>query len=398
MADPVDVLITGGTLVFAGGLRPATVAIHDGRIAKLLEPTARPASRRTVDAGGLHLLPGIIDTHVNTRRQGPTSRENIESATAAAAAGGITTFIEVPVGVPPVHDARSLGERAIDCREGALVDFALYGGAGHDVDAIAEQAAAGAVGFTTSLHTKAPQREDAFAGIRSADRTALQSVMAAVARTGLPHGFCGADTSIAEVLAMGATTGDRVHILSLSSPETARLVADARRAGQPVTAETCAHHLVHPADPLPNQEPVTSDSPSLRTRDEVGLWPYLLDGTIDVIGSHHDPGVTGNNVAGGLELLLPLMLTAVRDGRLTLSDVARLLSERAATLFDLPGKGRVVEGADADLVLVDLESDRVVTTLVRGTEVFREGEVLATAGFGKFVRPPTLWASGIATE
>jgi dihydropyrimidinase/allantoinase len=464
MPSAVDTLITGGTLVTSDGLRPATIGIRDGRIAQLAAPEAYPPAARTIEASGLHILPGIIDTHVHTRHPGVPAREDFHSGTAAAAAGGITTLIEMPIAKPSVHDARSLGDRAALCQETALVDFALYGGAGHaNVDAIAEQAAAGAVGFKTFLQPPPADREDEFLGLWCTDPATLRDVMAAVARTERPHCFhCEdaamvaglrdrlraagrrdgrahaesrppivEDTSVATVLAVGAEADAHVHVVHLSSPRAAQLIADARRRGQTVTAETCPHYLLLTADALVEHGPFATCNPALREADDVDrLWPYLLDGTIDVIGSDHSPFLEDEKRVGdadifltppgfpGLEVLLPLMLTAVHERRLELPRLAGLMAERAATLFRLPGKGRLVEGADADLVLVDLDASwtfdpsacfsraratmrvwegrpmhgRVVSTLVRGTEVFRNGELLAPPGFGRFVRPPVAWA------
>ena len=459
MPDAYDALVTGGTLVSSHGLRPATVAIRHGRIAAILDPGAHPSADAIIDASGLHVLPGIIDTHVHTRHPGVPAREDFRSGTTAAAAGGITTLIEMPIAKLPVHDARSLGERAELCRATALIDFAFYGGAGHqNIETIAEQAAAGAIGFKTFLQAPPVGRENEFVGLWCTDPATLRDVMAAVARTGRPHCFhCEdapmiaglqdrlratgrldgrahadsrpaivEDISVATIIAMGAEAGGPIHVVHLSSPRAAQLIADARRRGQPVTAETCPHYLFLTADALVEHGPFAKCNPALREPDEVRrLWPFLLDGTIDVVGSDHSPFLVEEKQAGskdiflappgfpGLDVLLPLMLTAVDQGRLTLPQLVRLMSERAATLFELPGKGRVAEGFDADLTLVDLGASwsfdtaaalshargtmrvydgwrmkgRVISTIVRGVRVFHEGDILGSPGFGQLVRP-----------
>ncbi len=460
MAPTYDTIVTGGRLVSSHGITSATLALAEGRVAAVLEPSARPSAAKTLDTTGLHILPGIIDTHVHTRHPGVVTREDFESGTRAAAAGGITTLLEMPIATLPVNDAQSLGRRSELLRSTALIDFGLYGGAGHqNVDAIAEQATAGSVAFKTFLQAPPAGREREFDGLWCTDAAALRDVMSAVARTGRPHAFhCEdaplvaglqarlraagrldgpahaesrpaivEDTSVATVLALAEEAGGPVHVVHLSSPRAARLVRDARRRGVAATAETCPHYLWLTIDALARHGPFAKCNPALRSADDVAeLWTYVVDGTIDVIGSDHSPFMLEEKRAGledvflappgfpGLEVLLPLMLTAVNEGRLTLPQLVRLMAERAADLFRLPGKGRLVEGYDADLVLVDLASTwmfdpracqsksretmkvyegwamqgRVVATVVRGEPVYRDGDVVGRPGYGRFVRPP----------
>ena len=460
MSPHYDTVVTGGRLVSSRGIASATLALADGRVAAVLDPAARPAAGRSIDATGLHILPGIIDTHVHTRHPGVVTREDFESGTRAAAAGGITTLLEMPIAKLPVNDADSLGRRSELLRSTAVIDFGLYGGAGHqNVDAIAEQAAAGAVAFKTFLQAPPPGREREFDGLWCTDPAALRDVMAATARTGRPHAFhCEnapmiaglqarlrdmgrldglahaesrpaivEDTSVATILAMAEEAGGPVHVVHLSSPRAARLVRDARRRGLAVTAETCPHYLCLTTEALALHGPFAKCNPALRSADEVAeLWSYVTDGTIDVIGSDHSPFLDEEKRTGlddvflappgfpGLEVLLPLMLTAVSEGRLTLPHLVRLMTERAADLFCLPGKGRLAEGYDADVTLVDLDATwtfdpaaclsksrdtmkvyegramrgRVVSTLVRGEPVYREGDIVGSPGYGRLVRPP----------
>jgi allantoinase len=454
-----DLVVTGGTVVTSSETRRADIAIAGGRIAALLPPGQTVQAAVVVDAAGRHVLPGVIDTHVHTRHPGVPEREDFLSGTSAAAAGGITTIFEMPISKLPVNSGDALSRRAGLLQPTAIVDFALYGGAGHEnVEHIAGQAAAGAVAFKTFLQPPPPSRLDEFSGLWCTDEVLLREVMDAVARTGLRHCFhCEhtatfeamqrrleaagrvtgkahaesrpalvEDLSVAIVLAMAEDLGARVQVVHCSSPRAARLARDARGRGVDATVETCPPYLFFTDDALDRLGPFAKCNPPLRSEAEVqGLRRCLREGLIDVIGTDHSPFLAEDKAKGaaniflappglaGLEVLVPLMLTAVHHGWITLQDVAALCSENAARLFALPQKGRLQPGADADLVMVDLGATwrydsasaltkaranmriydglelhgRVTTTMVRGAVVYRDGVVIGAPGHGRFVRP-----------
>jgi dihydropyrimidinase/allantoinase len=459
MAEEFDLVVTGGSIVTSREVIPATVAVRNGRVAGVLDATERPAAEDHVDASGLHILPGIIDTHVHLRDPGRPEREDFVSGTSAAAAGGVTTIIEMPISEPPVNSGEVLAHRAEQVQPRALVDYALYGAAGLDnPDQIAAMAEAGAIAFKTFLHAPIPSREHEFVGLTCTDEGALREIMVATAETGLLHCFhCEnnamlehleeklraagrtdgmahaesrppvvEDAAVAEMLAIAAETGGRVQVVHMSSPLAAQLVSEAKTRGVRATAETCPQYLFLTYDALREHGPYAKCNPALRSAATVEeFWEYLRDGTIDVVGSDHSPFLDAEKAKGlediflapaglpGLEPMLPLMLDAVNEGRLSPPAVARLMSERAAELFGLPEKGRVEPGADADLALVDMNAEwtfdsgrsfskaggnmraydgrrlkgRVVSTFVRGELVFHEGEITASPGHGRFLRP-----------
>jgi len=457
MPESFDLTVRGGTLVSGQGLRPATVGVRDGRIAALLPPDEGAIAAQEIDATGLHILPGIIDPHVHTRHPGVPEREDFASGTRAAAAGGITTLLEMPISKVPSSSRNGVRRRLAAMQPAAYIDFGLYGGAGEqNVEAIAEQADAGVVAFKTFLQPPPPARLDEFSGLWCTDRDALPGVMREVAATGLRHAFHCEDatmyaglqrqleqagrtdglahaesrpplveeTSVKTMLALAAETNAALHIVHLSSPRSAAMVVDARARGLNVTAETCPPYLFLTEDALALYAGFAKCNPPLRkAADVAALWRFVQNGTIDVVGTDHSPFTAEEKSRGfeniflapsglcGLEILLPLMLTAASDHRLTLPQVARLLSERAAEVFGLAGKGRLAPGADADLTLVDLGAEwtfdhrsaltksranmqafdgmrlrgRVVSTFVRGARVFHEGEITGIAGHGRFV-------------
>lgn len=454
-----DLLIINGIIATDAAVLPANLAIRDGRVAAILGPGERPAAAEVIDATGLHILPGLIDTHVHLRDPGRPEREDFTTGTSAAAAGGVTMIMEMPISEPPVNSGTVLARRAELVQPRALVDFALYGAAGREnIDAIAGQAEAGAVAFKTFLHGAPPGREHEFFGLCCTDDGVLPDIMRAVKATGLRHCFhCEndamlehnlaalraagrrdplahaesrppvvEDAAVALVLTLAEEIGVKVQVVHLSSARSARMLRDARARGLDVTVETCPQYLFLDIGALPLHGPYAKCNPALRQPDQVSaMWGALHNQTVDVIGSDHSPYVADEKERGrdnifdtpagvpGLETTLPLLLTAVSEGRLTLGDLVRLTSRRAAEIFRLPGKGRIALGYDADLTLVDLQArwvfdhtlcmtkaracmrlwdgramqGRVVGTLVRGASVYREGAIVAQPGHGRFVRP-----------
>jgi dihydropyrimidinase/allantoinase len=397
-----DTVIVNGTVVLEHAIAPATIAIRDGRIAAVFDPDVRPAAAEVIDASGLHALPGLIDTHVHTRHPGVPAREDFESGSGAAAAGGITTLFEMPISKIPTNSAAAVGRRVEAMRAQALIDFALYGGAGHEnIPQIAEQADAGVVAFKTFLQPPPPARVDEFAGLWCTDFRQLPGVLRAVAATGLRHCFHCELTSLFEtlqarltaagrttgrahaesrpaiveelavsmVLALAAETQARVGVVHCSSARSADLAAAARACGIDVTVETCPPYLWLTDDALDRLGPFAKCNPPLRSAEAVSaLWRAVIAGRVDYLGTDHSPFLAEEKSAYagdifrappglcGLEVFGPLMLTAVAAGRITLRQMVTLCAARAAELFRLPSKGRISRGADADIALVDLNA------------------------------------------
>jgi allantoinase len=394
-----DLAITGGTVVGAGREFPATIAVSGGRIAEILTPQDEVSAARVIDARGLHVLPGLIDPHVHTRHPGGEAREDFASGTAAAAAGGVTTIIEMPISKTPSNSGERLRARVAAMTPQAHVDFALYGGAGDEnLDDIAGQAAAGAVAFKTFLQPPPEARRDEFHGLWCTDESRLREVMTAVRRTGLRHYFhCEQagmyaalqarlealgqvrgrahaesrpaiveEVSVAIVLALAADCGVPAGIVQCSSARSARLAADARLRGADVLVEVCLPHLFFTSDALDRHGAYARCNPPLRSAGEQReLWHAVADGLVSHLGTDHSPFLAADKEAGaeniflappgvcGLELFAPLLLTAAARGDLSLARIVSLTAEQTASAFRLPAKGRMRPGFDADLALVD---------------------------------------------
>jgi allantoinase len=386
-----ELVIRAERTVTPDGVRPATVAIRDGRIAAIAGPGAAPDAVETVALPGSQvLLPGLVDTHVHVNEPGRTEWEGFATATRAAAAGGVTTLIDMPLNsLPPTTTTVALAVKRAAARRAAHVDVGFWGGAvpGNlaSLDGLHQ---AGVFGFKAFL---ADSGVPEFGLLEHAD---LDAVLAETARLGallIVHaedpgilaaapdpagrayaGFLASrpaaaeDTAIAGLLAAAWWHGARVHILHLASASALPMIAAARVDGARVTAETCPHYLSFCAEDVPDGATEFKCCPPIRdAANRDGLWAGLAGGLIGTVASDHSPcppGLkrreTGDFGAawGGissLQLGLPAVWTQARRRGHSLADVVRWMAERPAVLAGLPGKGAIALGRDADLVAFD---------------------------------------------
>jgi allantoinase len=423
-------------VVTPSGFRDAAVVIRGETIAAVLEPGALDASWRVEDVGDRFVLPGLVDTHVHINEPGRTEWEGFFTATRAAAAGGITTVVDMPLNSAPVTTtAEALALKTTAAQGQLWVDCGFYGGIIPGVsDEVEPLCAAGVLGFKAFL---CPSGIDEFPPVGEAD---LRAAMPAVARTGLPllvhaelpdrtpsapHGDGRSYTAylssrpsrwehdaIALMIALCRETACRVHIVHLASVGALPLIGPARREGLPLTVETCPHYLSFAAQEIPDGDPRFKCAPPIRGRlDREGLWIALRDGGIDTIGSDHSPAppalkhLETGDVArawGGiasLQIALPAVWTEARRRGVTIDRVVECMARRPAQLVGLAGrKGAIAAGNDADLVVFDAEATftvdaralehrhpitpydgrtltgRVEATWLRGSPVFRGGD------------------------
>ena len=456
----VDMVIKGGQVVRPDGIFVAGLAIKDGRIVGILQDHLLPEASQVVDATGKVVLAGVIDPHVHVREPGNVEREDWITCTTAAAAGGVTTILDMPNNIPPVNSAETWLAKRDLALERSIVDFALFGGAGDtNVDRLAEQAEAGAVGFKSFLWPY-PDRPDEFGGISISNDDALLEVCETVAELGLVltvhaqskpivdhytrqlldqnlsnpliHGK--SKPILAEIEANSRTillaieTGVKLNIAHISGGSAAVVLKQARDGGHHnITGETCPRYLLLTEERLKEIGPYGKVNPPIRSQEEQDkLWEYVLNGTITTLGSDHTPHIPEHKEPGwknillaqdgspAVQTLLPAMLTAVNQGRIDLQLLSRLMSENAARLYGLyPRKGVIQVGSDADLVVVDMSKKMTidrhklytkqkdaarlfdgwhavgvpVLTIVRGTVVMCDGEVLGEPGYGQLIRP-----------
>ncbi|NLL37456.1 MAG: amidohydrolase family protein [Fretibacterium sp.] len=458
--NSADIVLRNGRVFSSGEVFHGGLAITDGKIVSLGANPFLPVGRRELDLQGALLLPGGVDTHVHVRDPGRRERGDFATETVAAAAGGITTILEMPISDPPQYSPEILRDRMRCAAERSSVDFAFYGAAGNRAEFIPALAKAGVIAFKTFLFAPSAGREGEFQGTCAEDDGALLQILETVAGTGkicavhaendsivqrctaalkrrgekdfLAHGK--ARPPIAEVSAVGKvlcyaqSTGARVSICHVSTPEAMELIRRAKRQGVQVYAETCPQFLFCDEESVAHLGPFAKFNPPIRPQKSSDkLWQYVLDGTVDYVGSDHGPFLPSEKEPGledifacpsgstGFEERLPLFITAVREKRITLQRTVDLLSTNAAKVFDLfPRKGALAVGADGDVVAVDTERDfiirascmktagrgiaklyegrrvfgQVMTCLVRGRIVYSASEEVPSAsGWGRCVLP-----------
>lgn len=388
MADTPDLAITGTALV-AGAFHDVVVVVADGRVVAV-EPTDTrvPAEEQVWLDDDEVLLPGLVDTHVHVNEPGRTEWEGFASATRAAAAGGVTTLVDMPLNsVPPTVDPDALAAKRTAAEGQCHVDVGFWGGAvpgslGH----LGDLAGEGVFGFKCFLVDSGvpefPPLDRGGLDRALAEVAALDSLLvvhaedagvlaAAPACTGPSYaGFVGSRPAEAEVVAvselleLAGRHGARVHVLHLSSAAALPALAAARAAGVRVSVETCPHYLTISAEDVPDGHTEFKCCPPIRdAANRDALWQALVDGLVDCVVSDHSPSTvdlkrldTGDfgEAWGGvasLQLGLPLMWTEARLRGIGLETVVQWMSTAPARLAGLDGKGAIEPGRDADLVV-----------------------------------------------
>jgi allantoinase len=444
-------LVAGGTVATDYGVFPADLLIEGELVASIADPGSSDSADEVIDATGLIVMPGAIDPHAHFEDPGHTEREDFTTGTMAAAAGGITTVIEHPLTYPPVTTAALYREKREMAKEKVVVDFGLWGAlTAPSLPEIREQWHEGAMGFKAFM----PFSEPAYPHVTDAEFLAGMHEVAAVEGLVLVHAENDSllqaglarmqdggrrdpmahhesrppfieDEAVHRALFLAAHAGVRIQIVHVSSPVSAKLVRQAKDEGRPASMEICPHHLLLDLDDLVRLGPYGRCAPALRDRPLVEeLWRFVLDGTADSLVSDHcaytleekEPGWEDIFAAPlGCQVMqetVPLVLDEAFHRRgLKLDAFVRFASTNAARIVGLyPRKGSLLPGADADVVLVDLDAEwtvdakaqqfsknpwspfegrkaraKIVRTIVRGESVYVEGEILAEPGFGRFL-------------
>jgi dihydroorotase len=449
MTMNADLVIRGGTIVTPDAVFDASVAVKDGKILAVGADDAMPPAVETLDARGLHVLPGAIDVHVHFRDPGYPHKEDWESGTAAAAFGGVTTVFDMPNTIPPTGTPEILCAKHTIAASKAHVDFGLYGLLGDDtIENVPALVAGGVIGFKCYMG-------NTFGKIPSPSTGAMLEGFEVVAKTGKRISLHAETNSVMEgretrlrkagrtdplahldsrpaVVAIEAVsraavlaewTGARIHILHISSADELRPLREAKARGVDITGETGPHYLMLSADDYEKFAGVIRVNPPVREKfNQEPLWQALADGTIDLVATDHAPHTpeekTRNDIFDvdcgfpGVELQMPLMLTAVNKGRISICDYVKLSAANPAKIWGLyPRKGVIAPGAEADLALIDLDATWTIDdaklqsrskispwhgrdvkglpvhTLVRGRFVMRDRALQQTRGWGRSVHP-----------
>ena len=393
-----SVVIRGGTVVLPTGQRPADIAVRDGVISAI--GTEVGDEGEMIDGTGLVVLPGVVDAHVHFNEPGRAHWEGWDAGTRGAAAGGVTTVLEMPLNAhPPTTTAAAFDAKLAVASAKALVDFGLWGGLVDDnLDHLESLHTRGVVGFKAFMSDsgiddfrrvpdgvlaaglKAAARLGAVVGVHAESHEMVErlgaELMAAKRIDRLA--WCRARPAAAEVEAIrrlvscvrGAGPEARAHVVHVSCAEGLAQVHAARLRGLRLTAETCPHYLTFTEEDFERVGPALKCAPPIRdaaTRDR--LWAALLAGQVDLVGSDHSPCPAADKQKGehdvwqawggvsGIQATLPVLLSdGVHTRGLAVERVADLTATAPARLFGLyPRKGAIQVGADADFALVDPE-------------------------------------------
>jgi len=426
-----DLVIKSDKVFMDGRLTDCYLGVKDGIITTISKEKLE--AEKFIDAEGKMVLPGTVDPHVHIRAPGHDERETFESGTKDAALGGVTTVIEMPISVPPPHSPEIV-KRRMDC------------------------AKSGIVAFKTFLHEAPPGRKEEFIGLTAPNTGDQYELMEKVAQTGVIIGFHAENNDMinkniarlrsegktspiyhgrsrppvaeiettSKILLFAEKTGAKVEICHITTPEVVELVNEAKCKGVYAIAETCPHYLFLNEDALNKVGVFAKCNPPLRSEEErQGMWGMVNDGSIDIIGSDHAPYTKEEKEKGsediftppagfpGLSTRLPLLFTAVKEGKMELDRMVELICENPAKIFGLfPKKGTIALGSDADFVIFDPEKKGVISkekmytkcrdsalvydgwevygkpekTIVRGNVVFDNGKITVSPGYGEIIK------------
>jgi dihydroorotase (multifunctional complex type) len=422
MPAPYDLVITGGTIhVPSGPLTGGNLGIRDGKIVAIEAGLDRTRAGKIIDASGLDVLPGAIDTHSHHRDPGFTHKEDITTATSAAALGGITTSVGMPNVQPPTTTPERYAELIAHGEQMAIVDF-NHNPAPTQREHIAELAAMGALGFKVYMVVDSKRSYPHMPGLgvhEHGDLLQISELVAASGRVLMVHpndqsilgvleerAWAGGDfgfrnyayaeaaldgvvwnVAVAVLLELQRVTSVPLHVLHMMNPGMIRLVRNAKADGQDVTAEVNPFALF-----LSDLEAISDLGPLALGRCIPAPWldalyAAIADGTIDVLGSDHAPHTIAEKEVGWenmwkapsgtpqLQHYLPRLLNETVTGKLQMADVIRITATNPARRFGLyPRKGALIPGADADIAIVD----------VRNAKPVRDDNIASKAGYAPY--------------
>jgi dihydroorotase len=448
MAETYDLILKGGIVVNHDGIAQRDLGIRSGRFAAIGE-LARASADEVIDCRGLHLLPGVIDSHVHFREPGLTQKEDLESGSRGAVLGGVTAVFEMPNTDPTTTTAQAVADKVKRAHHRMHCDFAFYVGATREnTDILGElEMLPGAAGVKVFMGSSTGP-------LLIEDDDGVRKVLKSIRRRAVFH--CEDEYRLRErmklrvegdprshpvwrdataalmatqrLIRLARETGKRVHVLHVTTKDEALFLAEHKDVA---SAEATPAHLTLAAPECYEQLGTFAQiNPPIRDashRD--GLWHGIVQGVIDTIGSDHSPHTREEKAQGyprtpsgmtGVQTLLPLMLDHVNAGRLTLARLVDLTSAGPARLFGIAAKGRIAVGYDADVSVVDLKRRETIGehwiaaragwtpyngltvtgwpagTVVRGRKVMWDGS-LVSPGVGERVRfLETLSAEGSA--
>ncbi len=442
----VDCVLANAKAYLNGQIVDCSIAIEEGKIQKIGKESQMPYADQKINLRNLLVLPGLIDDHVHLRDEGKAYKEDFTSGTAAAASGGFTTVLDMPNNEPVTMSVETLINRVKIAQKKVLVNVGFYSEFPQNISEVKGIVTGGPIGFKLFMGCQ-------IGGIDIDDDEALKNAFKEVASFQLPvavhaedkalltaneqklkqakkiaiNDYLRAHTEAVEVkaidrlLKLSAQTNMHLHFCHVSTQEGIKAIVEAKKSGRTITCEATLNHLLLTSDDLKRYGQMVVMAPPLRNKNSIeALWQGLQGGGVDVIGSDHAPHAPSEKVADsvwdvkvgvpGLETSLPLLMSYVHNGKLSLVQVVKLLAEKPAEIYGLSDLGHLEQGKSADLTIIDFNSTfridaskfkskakyspydgwevqgKPVKTIVNGQVVFDEGEVIAKPGSGSIVR------------
>jgi dihydroorotase len=442
----VDSVLTNAKAYLGKEIVDCSIAIENGKIFKIGKETQMPNANEKTNLKNMLVLPGLIDVHVHLRDEGKAYKEDFYTGTAAAAAGGMTTVLDMPNNDPVTMSIETLKNRMLIAERRVLVNVGFYSEFPNDLDVVSGIVAQGAVGFKLFMAHQV-------GGLNIDDDEALQEAFTKVGELGVPVAVHAEDKAllmaneerlkranrhdataflqahsehvelkaVERLLKTSTQTGVRLHFCHMTTEEGLKAIIEAKKSGRNVTCEVTPQHLLLSNADYERYGLMLTMMPPLRGESHIkALWKGITDGWVDALGSDHAPHALSEKSAGsvwdvkvgvpGLETTLPLMLTMVRKNRLSLAHVVHLLSEKPAEIFCLRDRGGLEQRRKADLTVVDFNrkfridaskfyskakyspfdgwevQGKPVKTFVNGLLIMDEQEIVAKPGNGEVIR------------
>ena len=388
MSASFDCVVKGATVVNHDGIGVRDIGIRNGRIAALGNLSAASAGE-VIDAAGLHVLPGVIDSQVHFREPGLEHKEDLETGSLAAVAGGVTAVFEMPNTKPLTTSAETLADKVRRARNRMYCDFAFYvGGTRENIDDIPElEQLEGSAGIKVFMGSSTGD-------LLVEDERSLDRIIARISRRAAFHAEDedrlkarmhlrkpgdasshpvwrdpeAALIATQRLVRLAETHRKRVHVLHISTAEEMAFLADHKDWA---TVEVTPHHLTLGGDAYQRLGTFVQMNPPVRDdRHREAIWAGVASGVADVLGSDHAPHTRAekdhpypesHSGMTGVQTLLPIMLDHVNAGRLTLERLVDLTSHGPQRIFGMRGKGRIAVGYDADLSIVDMKRRETIT-------------------------------------
>ncbi|MFW9807285.1 MAG: dihydroorotase family protein [Candidatus Thorarchaeota archaeon] len=440
----VDLVIKNGRLLLESGLVNGGLGVTDGIITVIARDEHLPEAAIVIDADGKIVMPGLIDGHAHINDPTMQENESFTTGSKAAVAGGVTTFVDMPL-TNQVDTVQVVEEKIAEGEERSVADFTFYAGMMNSENYVAipllvDKGIAAFKAFTCEPYQtnngvivkclSALSEVGGHLTIHCEDQGILDEFSSEMdGEWDAPISHSLARPNIAEQLAIrqcidiASQTGGHLHIAHVTTKDGIVEVEKGRIRGVTVTTEVCPHHLVFYRDDMNRLGPKSKLNPPLRTKeDRAALWSALLRGSIDITVSDHAPCPIEKKEAGeddirdawsgvdGIQMILRVLLSeGINKGRLSYSRLLRVCSRNPARIFGLyPKKGVLRIGADADCVIIDPNKEERITadimeskcgwtlyegmtmkgvpvmTFIRGIQVYKEGNVIINPGHGKF--------------